>query len=94
MGLNPSKGLKVKVKASREAVFGEEGVSVSKLPDKNGERPGVMTGMTLAGFAEIEMPGLDGKKHWYPVEELSGENGEQIVEETMVIAEENGEEAE
>ena len=85
MEVKPSKGLKVKVNARKEAVFGEDGVSISGVSFNGGANVGVMTGMTLAGFAEIEMPTLDGKKHWYPVGELAGEKGEQIVEEEIQI---------
>ena len=86
MELKPSKGLRVKVNASREALFGDESVSVGKvkLPD-DGSRLGVMTGATLAGFCEVEMPALDGKKHWYPVDSLAGEHGEAIVEDIPPI---------
>ena len=83
--LKPSKGLKVKVTPSREAIFGEDGVQISKISLGDGKGVGVMTGMTLAGFAEIEMPALDGKRHWYPVGELVGEKGEAIVEEPIEI---------
>jgi hypothetical protein len=44
-----------------------------------------MTGLTLAGFCEVEMAKLDGKKHWYPVEDLVGEHGETFVEEEVQI---------
>jgi hypothetical protein len=86
MELKPTKGLKVKVNAQREALFGDESVSVTKvhLPDGSA-RNGIMTGVTLAGYCEVEMPSLDGKKHWYPVEALTGEKGEKIVEEEIVI---------
>lgn len=83
------------VNAQREAVFGEESVAVKKVTLSNdGSRAGVLTGTTLAGFCEVEMPSLDGKKHWYPVEDLSGENGEQIVEEEIQIDEEEDDESE
>jgi len=87
--VKPAKGLKVKVNAQREAVFGDESVAVSKisLPD-DGSRMGVMTGTTLAGYCEVEMPSLDGKKHWYPVGDLVGEKGELIVEDEIQIDEE------
>jgi hypothetical protein len=95
--VKPSRGLKVKVNAQREAVFGDESVTVSKvsLPD-DGSRMGVLTGTTLAGFCEVEMPTLDGRKHWYPVGDLVGEKGELVVEEEIQIDEEGedgGEEA-
>ncbi|MBI3859049.1 MAG: hypothetical protein HY296_02245 [Thaumarchaeota archaeon] len=94
MDLKPSKGLKVKVKASREAIFGDDGVSVSRVRSGDGQGNGVMTGMILAGFAEVEMPSLDGKRHWYPLGDMSGEHGEQIVEEEIEVGEEEGEIAE
>jgi len=83
--VKPTKGLKVFVKSSREAVFEDESVSVRKvtIPDKNSK--GVLTGMTLAGFAEVEMSGLDGKKHWYPVDSLKGEHGESVKEEEIEV---------
>ncbi|HYC11281.1 MAG TPA: hypothetical protein VEC02_01275 [Nitrososphaerales archaeon] len=86
MEVKPTKGFKVKVNARREAVFGEESVAVNKvsLPD-DGSRVGVLTGTTLAGFCEVEMPGLDGKMHWYPMEDLAGEHGEAIVEDEFPI---------
>ncbi len=86
MELKPEKGLKVRVYAAREAVFGEEGVGIEKV-SFDGEKTtlGTLTGMTLAGFCEVEMPDLDGKKHWYPIESLKGENGEKLVEEEFEI---------
>ena len=95
MEVKPSKGLKVKVTARKEAVFGEDGITIAGVSFNGGAKVGVMTGMTLAGFAEIEMPALDGKKHWYPVEEIAGEKGEKIVEEEIQIdAQEDGAEEE
>jgi hypothetical protein len=89
MDLKPTKGLKVKVMAQKEATFGDEAVSVTKVQLPEGKaRNGIMTGVTLAGYCEIEMPGLDGRKHWYPVESLVGEKGEKIVEEEIVVEEE------
>ncbi len=85
MELKPSKGLKVLVKAQREAIFGDESVDVQKVTLSDGNRVGVMTGQTLAGFCEIEMQKLDGRKHWYPVGDLVGEHGEKIVEEKIPI---------
>jgi hypothetical protein len=95
MELKPAKGLKVKVGARREAVFGDEAVSVKnvKLPDGKSSE-GVMTGTTLAGYCEVEMPGLDGQRHWYPVDSLAGERGEKIVEEEIVIDDEGNDEEE
>lgn len=76
----------MRVNASREAVFGEEEVSVKKVafPDDK-SRFGTMTGATLAGYCEVEMPNLDGKKHWYPIEGVLGENGERLLEEEIQI---------
>lgn len=86
MDVKPSKGLKVTVNAAREAVFGEESVAISKVALPSGPaRDGVLTGTVLAGFCEVEMPGLDGKKHWYPVGDLKGEKGEQVVEDEIKI---------
>jgi len=88
MELRPNRGLRVRVSAQREALFGDEDVSVRRLQLPDGPaRNGVMTGITLAGYCEVEMPSLDGKKHWYPVESLLGEKGEKIVEEEVVIEE-------
>ena len=88
MELKPSKGLKVKVNADREAVFGEEGVDIRRLSNpKDKGQFGVLTGSTLAGYCEVEMPSLDGKKHWYPIEGLAGEKGEPLVEEEVQIDE-------
>ncbi len=85
MELKPSKGLRVLVNAHREAIFGDESVSVQKVSFNDGAKPGVMTGRTLIGFCEVEMQKLDGRSHWYPVEDLTGENGEKIVEEEIPI---------
>ena len=90
MQVKPSKGLKVRVNAGREAVFGEESVTVTKVSIPNdGSRAGVLTGATLAGFCEVEMPALDGNRHWYPVGDLIGEHGEEIVEEEIRLDEED-----
>jgi len=87
--LKPAKGLKVKVNADREAVFGEEAVQVRSVGFPNdGGRVGVLTGTTLAGYCEVEMASLDGKKHWYPIEGLAGEKGEKLVEEEIQLDEE------
>ena len=93
MDLKPAKGIKVKVEASREAVFGDEAVQIKQvsLPKDNGKN-GVLTGTVLAGYCEVEMPSLDGKRHWYPVEGLVGMNGEKIVEEEIEIPEESEDE--
>ena len=85
MELKPSKGLRVRVDARREAVFGDESVSVQRISLNDGNRVGVMTGQVLAGFCEVEMQSVDGHKHWYPIGELTGENGEKIVEEEIPI---------
>jgi hypothetical protein len=83
--LKPAKGLKVKVNAQREAIFGDESVSVQRITLKDAARLGVMTGRTLVGFCEVEMAKLDGQNHWYPIEDLTGEKGEKIVEEEIPI---------
>jgi hypothetical protein len=85
MEVKPSKGLKVYVNAQREALFGDESVSVKKTALNDGNKSGTMTGMTLAGFCEVEMQKLDGGKHWYPIEDLIGEHGETIVEEEIPV---------
>lgn len=97
MDLKPTKGLKVFVNTQREAIFGEESVGVQKVSLSDGNRMGVMTGMALAGFCEVEMANLDGRKHWFPIDDLKGEHGEKIVEEEIPLepdGEEAGEEAE
>lgn len=81
--LKPARGVKVKVNAQREAIFGDESVSVERATLNDGARAGVMTGRTLVGFCEVEMPKLDGHNHWYPIEDLLGEHGEKIVEEEI-----------
>lgn len=85
MELKPSKGLKVRVNAQREAIFGDESVSVQKVVVDKGANLGVMTGRTLVGYGEVEMQSLDGRAHWYPIDELAGEHGEKIVEEEIPI---------
>ena len=85
MELKPAKGLKVHVNAQREAVFGDESVIVQQVTVNEGARSGVMTGRTLVGFCEVEMPKLDDHNHWYPIEDLAGEHGEKIVEEEIPI---------
>jgi hypothetical protein len=86
MEVKPAKGLKVNCNPSKEAIFGEDGVEVKKasVPPGN-HRVGLLTGRTLAGFAEVEMAGLDGKKHWYPTEEMLTDKGEKVVEEEIAI---------
>lgn len=85
--IKPSKGVKVVVNAHREAIFGEESVSIQKISPNDGHMVGEMTGLTLAGFCEVEMPMLDGQKHWYPIGDLLGENGEKVVEEEIAFEE-------
>jgi hypothetical protein len=85
MELKPSKGLKVLVNAHREAVFGDESVSVQNVSIKDGTNVGTMTGRVLIGFCEVDMQKLDGKAHWYPIEDLSGEHGEKLVEEEIEV---------
>jgi hypothetical protein len=88
LGIKPAKGLRVKVNAHREAVFGEEAVEMNSVTLPNdGSRMGTLTGTALAGYCEVEMLALDGKKHWYPVSDLASENGEPIVEEEIQIDE-------
>ena len=88
MEVRPAKGLKVNCNPTKEAIFGEEGVEVKKASVPAGKHSlGVLTGRTLAGFAEVEMAGLDGKNHWYPTEEMLSDKGEKVVEEEMVIEE-------
>jgi hypothetical protein len=91
LGVKPSKGLRVRVNASREAVFGEESVAIKKVSIPDGGRTGLLTGVTLAGYCEVEMPSLDGRKHWYPIRDLLGENGEEVIEEEIQIDEEEPE---
>jgi hypothetical protein len=96
MEVRPAKGLKVNCNPTKEAIFGEDGVEVKKASVPAGKhRLGLLTGRTLAGFAEVEMTGLDGKKHWYPTDEMLSDKGEKVVEEEIVIEEptDGGEEA-
>jgi hypothetical protein len=60
-------------------------VDVRRVTIPDSGRMGVLTGLSLAGYCEVEMPSLDGKKHWYPIGSLLGENGESIVEEEIPI---------
>ncbi len=85
METRPSKGLRVSVDAQREAIFGDESVSIREVALNDGTKVGVLTGLTLAGYCEVDMEKLDGHKHWYPIEDLSGEQGEKIVEEEILI---------
>lgn len=82
----------MKVSATREAVFGEDGVEVKKVSTHaGGKASGAMTGRTLVGYAEVEMAQPDGSKHWYPVDQLLTENGDRVVEEEIPIqVEEDG----
>jgi len=86
LDLKPTKGLTVRVEANREAIFGEEGVDVERVSFlSDSSRVGVLTGLTLAGFCQVKMPGLDGKYHWYPIDGLNGESGEKIIEDRVEI---------
>jgi hypothetical protein len=88
MEVRPTKGLKVNCNPAREAIFGEDGVEVKKATIPAGKhRLGVLTGRTLAGFAEVEMGALDGKTHWYSTEDMLTEKGEKVVEEELVVEE-------
>jgi len=88
MEVKPAKGLKVNCNPTREAIFGEDGVEVRKASVPVGKhRLGLLTGRTLAGFAEVEMTGLDGKNHWYPTDEMLTDKGEKVVEEEIAIEE-------
>jgi hypothetical protein len=89
MDVKPSKGLKVRVEADKEAIFGDDAVQVKNvtLPKDKG-RNGILTGIVLAGYCEVDMTSLDGKRHWYPVDGLVGENGEKVVEEEIELPEE------
>jgi hypothetical protein len=94
MELKPAKGLKVRVDAEREAVFGEEAVQVKEVSFlRDDGRLGILTGTTIAGYCEVEMPSLDGRKHWYPIDGLVGEKGEKIVEEEIELDEEQDDDA-
>lgn len=88
MEVRPAKGLKVNCAPTKEAIFGEDGVEVKKASLPAGKhRLGVLSGRTLAGFAEVEMAALDGKNHWYPTDEMLTDKGEKVVEEEIVIEE-------
>jgi len=86
MDVKPTMGLKVMVNATREAVFGEEGVEIRKIaapaPSSNS---GVLTGRTLVGFCEVEMNSLDGSRHWYPMQQVRSESGDTIKEEEIPL---------
>lgn len=96
MELKPQKGLNVRVNSEREVIFGEESVDVRRVSIPDSGRLGVLTGFSLAGYCEVEMPSLDGKKHWYPTDSLLGEKGEKIIEEEIPIdsGEDEGEDVE
>jgi len=83
MELKPSKGIKVLVHAQREAIFGDESVSIQKISLNDNNRAGVLTGKTLVGYCEVDMQ--NGGKHWYPIGDLAGEHGEKFVEEEIPI---------
>jgi hypothetical protein len=85
MELKPAKGVRVRVAAKREAVFGDEVVVVRSVSIPEASAAGLLTGVTLAGFCEVEMPSLDGKRHWFPIDDIVGEKGENIVEEEIPI---------
>jgi hypothetical protein len=85
MDVKPSTGLRVKVSASREAVFGEDGVEVKKVAATASKATGTLTGRTLVGYAEVEMESLAGSKHWYPVDQLTTEKGDRLVEEEIPV---------
>jgi len=88
MEVKPAKSLKVNCNPTKEAIFGEDGVEVKKASVPAGKhRLGLLTGRTLAGFAEVEMTGLDGNKHWYPTDEMLTDKGEKVVEEEIAIEE-------
>ena len=86
MEVKPTKGLKVKVSATREALFGEEGVEIKKAHSaQDKSNLGVLTGRTLVGYCEVEMSSLDGKNHWYPIDQMIVENGDTLKEEEIPI---------
>ena len=86
MEVKPTKGLKVSVDATREALFEEEGVDIKRIsPFKGKSSLGVLTGRTLVGYCEVEMSDLDGKKHWYPIDQILAENGDALKEEEILI---------
>jgi hypothetical protein len=89
MEVKPTKGLKVNVNATREALFGEEGIEIKKLNSSyDKSNPGVLTGRTLVGYCEVEMSSLDGRNHWYPIDQMVAENGDTLKEEEIPIPEE------
>jgi hypothetical protein len=86
MDVKPTKGIKVNCNPTKEAIFGEDGVEVKKtsIPAAK-QRLGFLTGRTLAGFAEVEMEAMDGKKHWFPTDEMLTEKGDRVVDEEIAI---------
>ncbi len=92
MEVKPTRGLRVKIGATREAIFGEESVEIKKSAPISGENDlGVLTGRTLVGYCEVEMASLDGKVHWYPIEQMIAENGDELKEEEIPIPVEGSE---
>src|SRR5690242_11865392 len=91
MEVKPTQGIKVKVNATREALFGEEGVEIKKIaPPQETHNLGVLTGRTLVGYCEVEMAALDGQKHWYPIDQMRAENGDTLKEEELPIPVDEG----
>ncbi len=86
MNVKPAKGIRVNCNPTKEAIFGEDGVEVKKTSiSAEKHRVGVLTGRTLAGFAEVEMEAMDGKKHWFLTDEMLTDKGERVVEEEIPI---------
>jgi hypothetical protein len=86
MDVKPTNGVRVRVSATREAVFGEEGVEIREITTLDASHSaGVLTGRTLVGFCEVEMGSLDGKRHWYPMQQMQTEAGDTIKEEEVPI---------
>lgn len=83
MKRTPEKGLKVIVRANREAVFGEDEVKIKKVDLTKTNVSGILTGNVIAGYCEVDTSSYDGKKHWYPIDQLYTESGEQLEEEDM-----------
>jgi len=82
----PEKGMKVVIKADREAIFGEEEVSVKKFFIPEGKKvTGTLTGNIIAGYCEVENTSIDGGRHWFPVDQLYTEKGEQLEEEEIPV---------
>lgn len=86
MGQKPEKGSKVVVKATKEAVFGEDEVKIKKITVPEGKKvTGLLTGNVIAGYCEVENTSLDGEKHWFPIEQLYTLEGEQLEEENVPL---------